>query len=202
MKLYLKPGACSLSVHIALCEAGLPFETDTVDLKSKVTATGKNFLDVTPKGYVPALELDDGEVLTEAPAILQYVADLAPNSRLAPPPTDRARYRLQAWLNFISGELHKPCGAFFNPAAPAAWRDLSRENLLRRLAYTEQALNGRPYLLGDDFSVADAYLFVVLGWLTYLSLDLATWPNLKAFHARVAARPAVVAALQAEEGLV
>ena len=198
MKLFLKPGACSLSPHIVLEELGLPYETETVDLKTRQTASGQDFLAINPKGYVPALQLDGGELLTEGPAIVQYLADLAPEKKLAPANGSLQRYQLQSWLTFIGTELHKSCSPFFNPAAPQAMKDMARANLERRLAYTEQQLEGRDYLLGSDFSVADAYLFTVLGWFRYLPLDLSAWPLLLAYQARVAARPAVQAALKAE----
>ncbi len=197
MKLFLKPGACSLSPHIVLEELGLPYQTEVVDLKTRQTASGQDFLAINLKGYVPALLLDSGELLTEGPAIVQYLADLAPEKQLAPANGTLARYQLQSWLTFIGTELHKSCSPFFNPAAPQAMKDLALANLERRLAYTAQQLEGRDYLLGD-FSVADAYLFTVLSWFRYLPLDLSAWPVLQAYQARVAARPAVVAALKAE----
>lgn len=198
MKLYYKPGACSLSPHIVLEETGLPYEAEAVDLKTKVTASGADFTQTNPKGYVPALVLDSGELLTEGPAIVQYLADLAPEKKLAPANGTVARYQLQSWLNFIGTELHKSCSPFFNPASGDAWKAIARANLERRLAHTDQALAGKPYLLGEDFSVADAYLFTVLSWMGYVGLDLSPWSNLTAFQARVAARPAVQAALKAE----
>jgi len=198
MKLFLKPGACSLSPHIVLEELGLPYQTETVDLKTKQTASGQDFLAINPKGYVPALQLDGGELLTEGPAIVQYLADLAPEKKLAPANGSLQRYQLQSWLTFIGTELHKSCSPFFNPAAPQAMKDMACANLERRLAYVAQQLEGRDYLLGSDFSVADAYLFTVLGWFKYLPVDLSAWPLLQAYQARVAARPAVQAALKAE----
>lgn len=198
MKLFLKPGACSLSPHIVLEELGLSYETETVDLRSKQTASGQDYLAINPKGYVPALQLDSGELLTEGPAIVQYLADLAPEKKLAPANGSVARYQLQSWLTFIGTELHKSFSPFFNPAAPQEWKDVCRANLERRLAYTEQQLAGRDYLLGGDFTVADAYLFTVLGWALHIQLDLGRWPHLLAYQARIAARPAVVAALKAE----
>ncbi len=198
MKLFLKPGACSLSPHIVLEELGLPYQTETVDLKTKQTASGQDFLAINPKGYVPALQLDGGELLTEGPAIVQYLADLAPEKKLAPANGSLQRYQLQSWLTFIGTELHKSCSPFFNPAAPQAMKDMACANLERRLAYVAQQLEGRDYLLGGDFSVADAYLFTVLGWFKYLPVDLSAWPLLQAYQARVAARPAVQAALKAE----
>ena len=201
MKLFFKAGSCSLSPHIVLKESGLAFETEAVDLKSKVTASGANFMDINPKGYVPALMLDSGELLTEGPAITQYIADQVPEKKLAPANGTIARYRLQSWLTFIGTELHKSFGPFFNPQATQEWKDSAMANIERRLTYADQRLKGQDYLLGQDFSVADAYLFTVLGWTKYLKLDLARWPNLQAFQARVAARPAVQAAMKAE-GLI
>lgn len=201
MKLFLKPGACSLSPHIVLEESGLPYETEVVDLKTKVTASGQDYQALNAKGYVPALQLDSGEMLTEGPAIVQYIADQVPEKNLAPANGSLARYRLQSWLTFIGTELHKSFSPFFNPAAGDDWKNFARSNLEKRLAYTNEQLTGRPYLLGEDFSVADAYLFTVLSWAKYIKLDLAQWPNLAAFQARTLARPAVQAALKAE-GLI
>ena len=198
MKLFIKPGACSLSPHIVLEELGLPYETEVVDLARKTTASGQDYLAINPKGYVPALLLDSGELLTEGPAIVQYLADLAPEKQLAPANGSVARYQLQAWLTFIGTEVHKSFSPFFNPKAPQEWKDIARANLERRLAYVAQQLEGRDYLLGSEFSVADAYLFTVLGWFKYLPVDLSAWPLLQAYQARVAARPAVQAALKAE----
>lgn len=200
MKLFLKPGACSLSPHIILEESGLRYETEVVDLAKKVTAGGTDFLAINPKGYVPALQLDSGEVLTEGPAIVQYLADQVPDKNLAPANGTLARYHLQSWLTFIGTEVHKNYSPFFNPAAPAEMKDIARANLQRRLSYVNDHLAGKDYLLGT-FSVADAYLFVVVNWSRGIQLDITQWPNLAAFMARMAARPAVQAALKAE-GLV
>lgn len=197
MKLFLKPGACSLSPHLILEEAGLSYETEVVDLAKKVTASGVDFLAINPKGYVPALQLDSGEVLTEGPAIIQYLADLVPEKNLAPPNGTLARYQLQSWLTFIGTEIHKNYSPFFNPAAPTEMKDIARANLRRRLGYVNDELASKDYLLGN-FSVADAYLFVVVNWSRGIQLDLSNWPNLTAFMARMAARPAVQAALKAE----
>ncbi|MCV2216464.1 glutathione transferase GstA [Thauera sp. Sel9] len=198
MKLYYKPGACSLSPHIVLEELGLPYETEAVDLQTKVTAGGADFTRINPKGYVPALVLDGGEMLTEGPAIVQYLADLAPEKKLAPANGSLARYQLQSWLTFIGTELHKSCSPFFNPASGDAWRAAAQANLERRLGYVDKELAGKAYLMGEDFSVADAYLFTVLGWMGFIQFDLSRFANLTAFQARVAARPAVQAALKAE----
>jgi glutathione S-transferase len=198
MKLFLKPGACSLAVHIVLEEAGLKYETETVDLKTKVTETGQDFWTINPKGYVPALQLDSGEVLTEVPAIVQYLADQAADRHLAPANGTIERYRLQSWLTFVGTELHKSCGPFFIPGAGDDWKAIATANLERRLGYANDALAGKPFLLGDSFTVADAYLFTVLNWMGFAKLDLAKWPNLAAFRARIAGRPAVQAAMKAE----
>ena len=201
MKLYYKAGACSLSPHIVLREAGLDFELERVDLASKKTGSGGDYFGVNPKGYVPALALDDGQLLTEGPAIVQYLADLVPEKRLAPPAGTMERVRLQEWLNFIATELHKGFSPLYNPRAPEEWKGVARELLAKRIALVAERLTGQDYLMGDDFTVADAYLFTVLNWAGFAKVDLSPWPVLGAYQARVAARPAVRAALQAE-GLI
>lgn len=201
MKLYLKPGACSLSPHIVLEELGIAHETEAVDLAKKVTASGANFLDINPKGYVPALALNDGALLTEGPAIVQYLADLHPEAKLAPPNGSLARYQLQSWLTYIGTELHKSFTPFFNPAATAEMKEQARAILERRFALVESELASKSYLMGEDFTVADAYLFTVTSWAQFLKFDMAAYPRLLAFQARVAARPAVQRALKAE-GLI
>ncbi|MFO1068568.1 MAG: glutathione transferase GstA [Geminicoccaceae bacterium] len=198
MKLYYSPGACSLSPHIALREAGLPFELVKVDLKGKVTEHGDDFRKVNPKGAVPALQLDDGHVLTEGAAIVQYVADRKPEARLAPAAGSIDRYRLQEALNFVASEIHKGFAPLFYPGYSDDAKALQKASLRARLDYLEGELKNRPYLTGDHYTVADGYLFVVLGWTGYVGLDLADWPTLKAYHARIAGRPAVQAALKAE----
>jgi len=198
MKLFYKAGACSLSPHIVLHEAGLPFELESVDLASKKTGSGGDYLGLNPKGYVPALLLDDGQLLTEGPAIVQYIADRVPEKQLAPAAGTMERYRLMEALNFISTELHKGFASLFNPRAPEEWKSVTKELLAKRIAVVAQQLAGRDYLLGARFSVADAYLFTVLGWAGYVKLDLASWPLIKTYMARVAARPAVRAAMTAE----
>lgn len=198
MKLYYAPGACSLSPHIVLREAGLPFELEKIDYATKKTERGADYLKINPKGYVPALELDNGEVLTEGPAIVQYIADRAPKSGLAPDWGSPARYRLQEWLNFITAELHKSFSPFFNPKTPEAQKEILRELIGRRLAHADKALAGKPYLLGENFSVADAYLFWALNTARFLKIDLSPYANLNAFMQRVAARPKVQEALKAE----
>jgi glutathione S-transferase len=198
VKLYYSPGACSLSPHIVLRELGLPFELERVDTKRARTASGEDFLEVNPKGYVPALRLDDGQVLTEGPAIVQYLADRDPGRGLAPAAGTLDRYRLQEWLNYVTSELHKSIGSLFNPKMPPEWQQLTRDALARKLDFVSERLAGRPYLLGERFTVADAYLFVVLGWTRHLGIDLSRWSALQAYLARVGARPAVQAALKAE----
>lgn len=198
MKLFLKPGACSLASHIVLEEIGRPFETEKVDTVTKRTASGADFLAINPKGYVPALHLDDGDVLTEGPAILQYLADQAPETQLAPANGTKARYQLQSWLTYIGSEIHKNFGTFFNPAATQEMKDIALGNLKRRLAYADERLAGKEFLTGSTFTVADAYLFTVVNWAKFIKLDLSEWTNLTAFQARVVARPAVQRALKAE----
>lgn len=198
MKLYYAPGACSLSPHIALREAGLPFELIKVDLKTKQTETGEDYRRINPNGYVPCLVLDDGRNLTEGPAIVQFIADQAPEKGLAPAAGDFARYQLQQWLNFISTEIHKSFSPLFNPAAGDDAKALARQILQARLTTVAEDLNHSPYLLGERFSVADIYLFVTLSWASYVGLDLAPWPALQHFAARIGQRPAVQAALRAE----
>lgn len=198
MKLYYSPGACSLSPHIALREAGLNFELVQVDLASKKTASGQNYLEINPAGYVPCLQLDDGRTLTEGPAILQYVADQVPGKLLAPANGSFERYHLQQWLNFISTELHKNFSPLFNPAASEDWRNAVRQAIAARLGVVATRFEDAPYLLGDSLSVADIYLFVVLSWGAYVNLDLSPWPALQAFMGRVGGREAVQAALRAE----
>jgi len=197
MKLYYTPGACSLASHIALREAGLSFEIIRVG-HDKKTADGADFNAINPKGYVPVLQLDDGQLLTEGPTVLQYIADRRPTTGLAPAPTDFQRYRLQEWLGYINSEIHKSFGPFFNPAATPAMKEAATATLARRLGFIEQSLGERPFLLGGAFTVADAYLFVVLGWLQYAKVDMGQWPRLQALHARVAGRPCVREAMKAE----
>ena len=198
MKLYYSPGACSLSPRIVALEAGLDLAYEKVDGKAKRTESGKDFWQINPKGYVPALQLDDGAVLTEGPAIVQYLADLRPASALAPANGSLARYRLQEALGYINSELHKSYSPLFNPATPEATREERKEYLRRRYALIEATLTRHPYLLGDDFTVADAYLFTVTRWAQFIDLDLTAFPHLQAFQQLVAARPAVARALEAE----
>jgi len=201
MKLYYSPGACSLSPHIALREAGLPFQLVMASTKTKKLADGSDYLAINPKGQVPLLELDDGERLSEGPAIIQYIADQAPASGLAPAAGTMARYRLQEWLNYITSELHKGFSPLFNPATPEDYKPLVRTRLGNQFAWVDKQLEGRSYLLGDSFTVADGYLFTVAGWGKYVDVDISGLPNLIAYLARVAARPAVQEAMKAE-GLI
>ena len=201
MKLYYSPGACSLSPHIVSREAGIPLELKKVDLKSKTLAEGGEYTKVNGKGYVPALELDDGSLLTEGPAIVQYMADQKPGAGLAPKAGSMERYRLQEWLNFITSELHKAMGTFFNPAVTEEWRKAVSDRLAVRCEWLAKQLAGKQYLMGDKFSVADAYLFTILNWAPMVKFDLSRWPLLVEYHKRVAGRPKVQEALKAE-GLV
>lgn len=196
MKLFYFPGACSLSPHIVLREVGAKFDLVKVDLAAKKTDAGEDFLRINPRGYVPALQLDDGSVIVEGPAIVQYLADQNPSAGLAPAPTDRKRYDLQSWLTFIGTEVHKQFSPLFNPNSAEAQKTASVQALKGRFAYLENELGTRPYLMGDQYTVADAYLFVVLSWAGYVKLELS--PKLKTYQGRIAARPAVQAALKAE----
>lgn len=202
MKLYYSPGACSLSPHIVLRELGQAFTLERVDTKTKVTETGADFRAVNAKGYVPALALPDGEVLTEGVAIVQHLADAREARELAPQPGTLARTRLQEHLNFISSELHKSFSPLFYPASSDEVKAAAREKVSGRLDYIESVLvDGRKFLLGDAFSVADAYLFTVANWTRPTNIALDRWPHLRAYLDRVAARPAVKAAMVAE-GLI
>ena len=201
MKLYYSPGACSLSPHIALREAGVKFDLEKVDIRSKRLADGSDYLQVNAKGSVPLLKLDDGRSLTEGPAIVQYIADLKPEAGLAPANGTYERYKVQEWLNFISTELHKQYSPLFNPAAADEVKKLSRANIAKRLEWLAQELQGRSYLTGEQFTVADGYLFVVLRWSSVVDIDLTPYPAIGKFLERVAGRPRVQEALKAE-GLV
>ncbi|ODT17849.1 MAG: glutathione transferase GstA [Kaistia sp. SCN 65-12] len=196
MKLYYAPGACSLSPHIALREAGLPFTMEKVDLRAKATETGADYKAINPRGYVPALQLEDGRVVAEGPIIVQMIADLAPEKALAPGLGTAERYELMDWLAFISTELHKGFSPFFNPAVNDEAKASFKDRLMLRLAYISDALGDKPYLMGDEFSVADGYLFTVLRWARGFKFELGS--NLDAYFDRVSARPAVKAALEAE----
>lgn len=199
MKLYFSPGACSLSPHLALREAGIDFNLVKVDLKSHtLAADGSDFTAINPKGYVPVLELDDGTRLTEGPAIVQYIADLKPASGLAPAAGTLQRYRLQEWLGFINSEVHKGFSPLFRPTTPDEYKSIARQALAQRLDYLAAHLAANDFLLGTQFTVADGYLFTILGWCQWVAIDLSQWPALEAFQARVAARPSVQAARAAE----
>lgn len=198
MKLYYSPGACSLSPHIVLREGGFDFSLERVNLRNRQTESGQDFTGINPKGYVPALILDNGELLTEGPAIVQYLADQVPEKGLLPPVGTLERARVQEWLTFIGTEVHKSFSPLFNPAATPEMQDAARAMLARRLPVAAEALTARPYLVGNGFTVADAYLFVALSWAPMVKVDLSAWPSLGEFSARIAARPSVQAALEAE----
>ena len=198
MKLYYSPGACSLSPHIVLHEAGLPFQAVLASTKTHKLQDGTDFYTLNPKGYVPLLELDNGERLSEGPAIVQYIADQVPDKGLAPPAGTMARYRLMEWLTFIGTELHKSFSPLFTPGMPDEAKAIYRERLLRRFTWVDQELASRTWLMGDGFTVADAYLFTVSRWCGFVGVDIAGLAHLQAYLARVAARPAVQAAMKAE----
>jgi glutathione S-transferase len=198
LKLYFAPFACSLASHIALREAGQTFELEKTDIRNKKTASGGDFIAINPKGYVPALQLEDGSVITEGAAILQYIADLAPESGLAPANGTLPRVRLQEWLGFIATEVHKAYSPLFNPAITEDAAAAAKARLAGRYAWIDTQLAGRDFLLGDTFTVADAYLFVVSNWGGRMGIDIAQWPNVAAWFGRVGARPAVGAAMGAE----
>ena len=201
MKLYYSPGACSLSPHIALEESGLTYEAILAPTKTKVLPDGSDYRQVNPLGYVPYLVLADGTGLREGPAIVQYIADQAPDKQLAPPNGSVLRYELQSWLNFIGTEIHKNFSPLFNPAMPDEAKQIFVGNLANRLKWLDGELAGQSYLMGDSFTVADGYLFVVTNWAQPRGIDLSPYPNLVAFRERVAARPAVQRAMKAE-GLI
>ncbi|HZT46863.1 MAG TPA: glutathione transferase GstA [Hyphomicrobiaceae bacterium] len=198
MKLYYMPGACSLSPHIVLNEAGMTFDKIKVDGKTKAMDGGGDYRSVNPLGYVPLLELDDGTRITEGPAIVQYIADKVPDKKLAPPAGSMERTRLQSWLNFITSELHKGFSPLFNPSMPEEAKAIFRERLASRFAHLDKHLASNDYLMGKDFSVADAYLFVVSNWAARVNVDLTPFANVLAYRKRVGARPAVQAAMKAE----
>ena len=201
MKLYYSAGACSLSPHIALEEAGLKYEAISAPTKTKLLPDGSDYRKINPLGYVPYLVLDDGTGLREGPAIVQYIADQAPSAKLAPPHGTLARYQLQSWLNFIGTEVHKGFSPLFNPAMPAEAKKISAERLHDRLKWVDGELAGKHWLMGADFTVADAYLFVVTNRAKPMQIDLTPYANLLAWRERVAARPAVQRAMKAE-GLI
>ncbi len=201
MKLYLTPGACSLSPNIVAHEAGVALELNKVDLKTKTLSGGGDYTKVNPKGSVPLLLLDDGESLTEGPAIVQYLADLKPQSKLMPAAGSIDRYKVLEWLNFITSEIHKSFSPLFNPTTAAQWKAAATANLSKRFDYANEHLKNKQYLVGNQFTVADAYLFTVLGWTQYVGMDLSKWPALSAYVERVAARPKVQEAIKAEKSL-
>jgi glutathione S-transferase len=198
MKLYYSPGACSLSPHIVAREAGLDVAIEKVDTRAKKTQDGRDYLAINPKGYVPALELPNGQVLTEGPAIVQYLADQAPEKKLVPAAGTLERYRAQEVLGYINSEIHKTYSPLFNPATTPELRQDREAYLKKRYAVIEKTLAGKAHLFGDQFTVADAYLFTVTNWAGFVKVDLSELPNLLAFQARVAERPAVRAAMAAE----
>jgi glutathione S-transferase len=200
MKLYFSPGACSLSPHIVLREAGFDFEIERVDFATKKTGSGVDYSTINPNGYVPALDLGNGEILTEGPAIVQYLADQKPESGLAPTPGTLERARLQEWLAFIGTELHKSYSPLFSPKTPEEHKATVRDTLARRISYVADKLGSKPFLMGDTFTVADAYLFTVLAWGKYVGMPLDPWPTLVAYNARIKERPTVKAAMAAERG--
>jgi glutathione S-transferase len=198
MRLYFSPGACSLSPHIVLRELGMDFQPVKVDLGSKKTEEGKDYKAVNPNGYVPALQLEDGRVLTEGPAIVQFLADKKPEAKLAPAAGTFERAKLQEWLNFIGTEVHKTASTLWNPSITPEVRAGAKEKLAVRLGRVDQVLATQPFLLGEQYSVADTYLFVILSWSNHLQVDLTPFKHVQAFQGRVGGRPAVQAALKAE----
>ena len=198
MKLYYSPGACSLSPHIALHEAGLKFEALVASTKTHQLADGTDYYTINPLGYVPLLELDDGTRLTEGPAIVQYIADQAPDKQLAPAYGTLGRYQLMSWLTLIGTELHKGFSPLFNPATPEAYKAIAKDRLMGRLRWVNEQLEGKTWLMGEQFTVADGYLFTVTDWAPRVGVELAGLEQLLAWRGRVAARPAVQAAMKAE----
>lgn len=199
MKLYYSPGACSLSPHIALREIGMAFEMDEVDLKSKKTKGGENYLSINPNGYVPALKLEDGQILTEAAVVVQYIADQRPDVALAPPAGTLARYRLQEWLHFIGTELHKGMSPLYNAKANEEYRTSLKERLHKRLGHLAKAVAERPFVMGDTFTVVDGYAFYVLrAWQKQTKTDLSPWPPLAGYYKELSGRPSVQKALEVE----
>jgi len=194
----LFPGACSLAPHIVAREAGLPVTLEKVDLSKHLTETGANFRAINPKGYVPAIALNDGSVLTEAAAIIQYLADQQPGAGLAPVNGTTERYRLIEWVTFISSEIHKGFGPLWNPGTPDSMKAATKDRLASRFAYLDEILAKQPYLMGETFTIADAYLFTVVNWTNFHAIDISSFKHLSAFMTRVAARPKVREALEAE----
>ncbi len=200
MRLYYMPGACSLAPHIVANEAGIALDLVKVDGKTKKTENDQDFLATNPNGYVPTLVLQDGQTLTEAQIVVQYLADQKPDTGLMPPAGEMARYRVKQWLAFISSELHKSFSPFFKPGTPEETKTANREHLSKRLKYVDEQLAGKSFLTGETFTAADAYIWTILGWAKFANLDLAPYANIQKFMSIVAARPAVVKSLQ-EEGL-
>ncbi len=198
MQLYFSPGACSLASHITVLETGLPVELKRADTKTKKLEDGSDYFAVNSKGSVPALRLDNGQVLTEGPVIMQYLADQKPDTKLVPKAGTLERYRLQEWLNYITSEIHKSFSPLFSPAANDAVKAYTVQNLEKKFDWLNKQLTGKQYLTGDQFTIADAYLFVVANWSNFVGIDLNRWPALKAFQDRVAARPKVKEAMEAE----
>ena len=198
MKLYFSPGACSLSPHIALLEAGLPYELVKVDIRAKKLATGEDYLKINPKGQVPALGLDNGEIVTEGAVLVQIIADQAPARGLAPPRDSFERYRLLEWLNFIASELHKTFSPLFAPTLPDDAKAFFKDRVMAKFAYLDTVLAGKDYLMGKNFTVADGYIFTILTWAEAMKFDLSGLPTLRAYMARVAARPMVAEAVKRE----
>ncbi len=199
LKLYFAPSACSLAPHIALREAVMEFNLEKVDIRAGKTASGENYGDINPLGYVPALQLPDGSILTEAVAILLYIADQKPEIGLAPEPKTATRYQLYRWLTFISSEIHKGFGPLFNPALPEEQKNMTIERLKKRFAFIDKYLEGRTWLVGDSFTIADIYMFVCLSWTNHMQIDLSPWKNIQSFLTRVGERSAVREALAAEQ---
>jgi glutathione S-transferase len=198
MKLYYFPGACSLAANIALREAEIPFDLAKVDSRTKKVEDGSDFLQINSKGYVPALQLDNGEVLTENVAVLQYIADRNPAAKLAPPAGTMERYRLQEWLSFINSEIHKSFSPLFHPESTEDMKQAARNHLTKRCTWLAGALGSKTFLMGEGFTIADSYLFTVLNWGGFVNFDIGQWPVLKSFHERVGARPRVIEALKSE----
>ena len=198
MKLYYSPGTCSLSPHIVLRESGLKFDIEKVDTKAGKTASGGDFRALNPKGYVPVLELDDGGLLTEGAVIVQYLADKKGDGQLAPKPGTVERYRLQEWLNYVATEIHKSFGLLWNKNLAESTHTFAREGLAKKFDFLARNLEGKQFLFGDRFSVADAYLFTVLNWTNYLKMDLSGWSPIKSYLDRIGSRPAVREAMRAE----
>ena len=201
MKLYYAPGACSQAAHIVLHETGFSHDSVRVDLRAKTIEDGSDYFRINAKGAVPALELENGEVLTENAVILQYLGDRSGSSDVFPPLGDFRRYRVLEWLNYVATELHKGFAPLWNPAAASEWKQATREQLAKKFDYVEQQLGERPFLTGNQFTIADAYLFVMLGWTKVHEIDLGRWPGLTAFRERAAQRPSVRQVLEFE-GLV